>query len=79
MNKNLLLPTRPQVSVKTWQWITVLLLFTGYAGYYFCRSDLSVAMPLLIDELHRRGLSQSEAVIHIGAISAWGVLAYAAA
>ena len=30
---------------------TVVLLFAGYAAYYFCRSDLSVAMPLLIDDL----------------------------
>jgi sugar phosphate permease len=30
---------------------TVALLFAGYAAYYFCRSDLSVAMPLLIEDL----------------------------
>ena len=29
---------------------TVALLFAGYAAYYFCRSDLSVAMPLLIED-----------------------------
>ena len=28
--------------------LTIALLVTGYAGYYLCRSDLSVAMPLLI-------------------------------
>ena len=34
-------------------------------------------MPLLIDELRKSGLSQTQATIHIGAISSWGVLAYA--
>ena len=56
---------------------TVLLLFTGYAAYYFCRSDLSVAMPLLIEDLRRHGMSSNEAVIRLGTISSFGVLAYA--
>jgi MFS transporter, OPA family, glycerol-3-phosphate transporter len=56
---------------------TVMLLFTGYAAYYFCRSDLSVAMPLLIDDLHRHGVSTNTAVIRFGTIASLGVLAYA--
>jgi sugar phosphate permease len=56
---------------------TVLLLFCGYAAYYFCRSDLSVAMPLLIDELHRHGMDSTQALIHLGTIASLGVLAYA--
>jgi OPA family glycerol-3-phosphate transporter-like MFS transporter len=59
---------------QTW---TVTLLFTGYAGYYFCRSDLSVAMPLLIEELQHRGMSNHDAIIHVGQIASLGVLAYA--
>ncbi len=59
------------------QVVTVLLLFTGYAAYYFCRSDLSVAMPLLIEELRRQGMSSDDAVIRLGTISSLGVLAYA--
>jgi len=59
------------------QAITVLPLFTGYAAYYFCRSDLSVAMPLLIEDLHRHGMSSNEAVIRLVTISSFGVLAYA--
>jgi sugar phosphate permease len=39
------------------QILTVALLFAGYACYYFCRADLSVAMPMLIEELHSRGLT----------------------
>jgi sugar phosphate permease len=59
------------------QGLTIALLFTGYAAYYFCRSDLSVAMPLLIDSLHRRGISVDSATIHLGTIASLGVLAYA--
>ena len=59
------------------QTVTVVLLFTGYAAYYFCRSDLSVAMPLLIDHLHRRGMSSNDAIVHLGMIASLGVLAYA--
>ena len=59
------------------QTATVLLLFIGYAAYYFCRSDLSVAMPLLIEELHGHGMSSNDAIIRVGAISSFGVLAYA--
>jgi len=59
------------------QSVTLLLLFAGYAAYYFCRADLSVSTPLLVEELHRLGLSSNDAVIRIGAISSLGVLAYA--
>jgi OPA family glycerol-3-phosphate transporter-like MFS transporter len=56
---------------------TVLLLFGGYGSLYFCRADLSVASPLLIDELARTGMSRSEAVVRIGSLTSFGVLAYA--
>lgn len=59
------------------QGVTILLLFTGYGAYYFCRSDLSVATPLLIDYLQQHGISATEATIRIGTISSLGVLAYA--
>jgi sugar phosphate permease len=56
---------------------TLLLLFLGYASCYFCRSNLSVATPLLVDELGRRGISHSVALVSIGSMASWGVLAYA--
>ena len=59
------------------QIVVVALLFAGYAAYYFCRSDLSVAMPLLIDDLGKSGISKSVAIIRFGSISSFGVLAYA--
>jgi OPA family glycerol-3-phosphate transporter-like MFS transporter len=49
----------------------------GYAGYYLCRSDLSVAMPLLIREMSSRGISPDAAKVQLGTIASLGVLAYA--
>ncbi len=56
---------------------TVLLLFGGYAALYFCRADLSVATPMLIEELGRRGVGHGDAVVRMGSIASFGVLAYA--
>src|SRR6201997_1256660 len=56
---------------------TVALLFGGYAACYYCRVDLSVATPLLADELGRRGVSHGDALIHIGTLTSLGVAAYA--
>jgi sugar phosphate permease len=59
------------------QAIVISLLFGGYASLYFCRSDLSVATPLLAKELVRHGLSYDQALVRIGAITSLGILAYA--
>jgi sugar phosphate permease len=59
------------------QTVTVLLLFGGYGALYFCRADLSVATPLLIEELGKHGVSHAEALIRMGSIASLGVLAYA--
>jgi OPA family glycerol-3-phosphate transporter-like MFS transporter len=62
-------------SARTWssrQILTIALLAFGYAGYYFCRSDYSVALPLLLAE-HPGAASQ----IRFGEIASLGVLAYA--
>ncbi len=56
---------------------TVLLLFLGYASCYFCRSNLSVATPLLVDELGRHGVSHGDAIVAIGSMASFGVFAYA--
>jgi len=63
--------------LRFWQSLTVALLVTGYAGYYLCRSDLSVALPLLIQELASRGMPAAQATIRFGTIASLGVLAYA--
>lgn len=56
---------------------TVLLLFLGYASCYFCRANLPVATPLLIEELKLHGLSHDDAMLSIGWIGSAGVFAYA--
>ena len=55
----------------------VVLLFGGYGALYFCRADLSVATPLLIEELGQHGISHGEAMVRMGSIASLGVLAYA--
>jgi len=60
-----------------WHLLTVSLLFLGYGGYYFCRSDYSVALPLIIAEEVRKGTPASVAQIRLGSIASLGVLVYA--
>jgi OPA family glycerol-3-phosphate transporter-like MFS transporter len=60
-----------------WHLLTVTLLTLGYAGYYFCRSDLSVVMPLLKADLAHQGIPLSVATVRLGSIASAGVLAYA--
>lgn len=62
-----------------WQVITISVLVTGYAGYYLCRSDLSVAMPLISADLTSRGVASATVSLRLGAIASLGVLAYALA
>ena len=64
-------------SLRVRQIVTVLLLFGGYGALYFCRADLSVATPLLADEMGRHGVSHGDAIIRIGSIASFGVFAYA--
>ena len=64
-------------SFALWQACTVALMAVGYAGYYLCRSDLSVAMPMLIREMSSRGVSPDAAKVQLGTIASLGVLAYA--
>jgi OPA family glycerol-3-phosphate transporter-like MFS transporter len=60
-----------------WRVLTISLLVIGYAGYYLCRSDLAVVMPLLIVEMGTRGIAPDAARIRMGTIASLGVLAYA--
>jgi sugar phosphate permease len=65
------------MSLRSAQLRTIVLLFCGYAACYYCRADLSVATPLLVEELGRRGMPHGEALVRIGSIVSLGVLAYA--
>jgi sugar phosphate permease len=60
-----------------WQVATIILLFAGYAGVYFCRVNLAVAAPLLIVDFHLHGMSLNDATLEIGALASAGTLAYA--
>jgi sugar phosphate permease len=67
----------PSARLRALQITTVVLLFGGYASLYFCRADLSVATPMIIEELGPKGVSHDEALVAIGKIASWGVFAYA--
>ena len=77
------MPSRPSTktpgtrALRIAQTRTVLLLFFGYASCYFCRSNLSVAAPLLVDELGRHGVSHQQALFGLGYLASAGVGAYA--
>jgi OPA family glycerol-3-phosphate transporter-like MFS transporter len=60
-----------------WHLLTISLLVLGYSGYYFCRSDLSVVLPLLIRDLGQHGIPADVAQVRLGFIASAGVLAYA--
>ena len=62
-----------------WQSITIAVLATGYAGYYLCRSDLSVTLPIISAELVSGGMDPATARLRLGSIASVGVLAYALA
>lgn len=68
----------PFANFTRWHVTTLALLALGYTGYYFCRSDFSVVMPLLIQELAHRGIPAHIAEVRLGTIASLGVLAYAA-
>ena len=68
---------RPAASLRRRQVTVIVLLFGGYAACYFCRADLSVSTPLLVDELARHGVKHDDAIVHLGTIASLGVLAYA--
>lgn len=76
-------PTRAAVggpsprSLRLRQGIVILLLFGGYGSLYFCRADLAVANPLLIEALARHGISHDDAIVRLGGIASLGVFAYA--
>ncbi|MEP7337782.1 MAG: MFS transporter, partial [Acidobacteriota bacterium] len=67
----------PTSRLRRWQALTVILLVFGYAGYYLCRSNFSVALPLIIDDLTARGWDANDAKVRLGWLASLGVFAYA--
>ncbi len=66
-------PSSETPRLRQWQKLTIALMVVGYAGYYLCRSDLSIATPLIIKEFGPQGVNK----VFIGAIASVGTLAYA--
>jgi sugar phosphate permease len=60
-----------------WHYATISLLILGSSGYYFCRSDYSVALPLILAEQVGKGVPANLAQVRLGSIASLGVLAYA--
>lgn len=58
---------------KRWRKATIASLVVGYAGYYICRSNFSVATPLLLEAFADQGIDK----VVLGSIASFGVLAYA--
>jgi sugar phosphate permease len=64
-------------SLRFQQFKIVAILFGGYAALYFCRADLSVGTPLIVENLGRHGVSHNDAIVRMGTIASLGVFAYA--
>ncbi len=77
MMKTTLEVSRSPDRLMRWQWATVALMVAGYAGYYLCRSNLSVCIPLIRDDLVRQGFSADAAKQRLGMVVSFGILAYA--
>src|SRR5262249_9763061 len=58
-------------------WRTAALLVVGYAGYYLCRSNLSVSIPLIVADFAARGSQAQSVRVWLGSVASLGVLAYA--
>ena len=60
-----------------WQIVTLCVLVVGYSGYYLCRSNFSVTLPMITDDLAARGMDRDQAKIRLGSIASLGILGYA--
>jgi sugar phosphate permease len=66
--------------IRRWRAVALTLLVIGYAGYYLCRSNLSVVMPLMISDLasgiidgvgYLGGVLAGDTVARISVIFGW--------
>ncbi len=54
-----------------WRALTVGLMVVGYSGYYLCRSNLSVALPMIASDLARSGLNPGGSVARVSLAFGW--------
>jgi OPA family glycerol-3-phosphate transporter-like MFS transporter len=60
-----------------WQILTACVLVVGYSGYYLCRSNFSVTLPMITDDLAAHGMDYNQAKIRLGTIASLGIFGYA--
>jgi OPA family glycerol-3-phosphate transporter-like MFS transporter len=65
------------VRLRRYQARTLALLVIGYSGYYLCRSNFSVTLPLILRELTDGGMDADIARVRMGTMASLGVFAYA--
>jgi sugar phosphate permease len=63
--------------LKRRQVMTLVLLVTGYAGYYLCRSNLSATMPAISEDMVARGIDPSKVKDTLGWAVSLGTIGYA--
>jgi sugar phosphate permease len=68
---------RDETRLRGWQGLTVGLMVMGYAGFYLCRSNLSATMPLIIDDLAKRGMKPDRAMSLLSWAVSLGTIGYA--
>jgi sugar phosphate permease len=69
--------SRTRARFTAWHATTIALLALGYSGYYFCRSNLSVVLPDLMQDLAHHGVTLNQAQVRLGFIASAGTIAYA--
>jgi OPA family glycerol-3-phosphate transporter-like MFS transporter len=69
--------TRHPNRLRRYQTRTLALLVIGYSGYYLCRSNFSVTLPLIVRELMDAGVDADVARVRMGTIASVGTFAYA--
>ena len=57
--------------------LTLGLMVLGYTGFYVCRSNFSVSLPLIIKDLAATGIDPVAAKVSLGWVTTFGTLAYA--
>ena len=77
MDRDATSPAPAQARFTVWHGATLALLAFGYSGYYFCRSNLSVVLPDLIQDLARHGITANDAQVRLGFMASAGTMAYA--
>lgn len=66
-------PKSQQHSTGPWPSLMIAMMIVGYAGYYLCRSDLSVARSLIVDQYGSVGVTKET----IGGFTALATALYA--